>query len=83
MSQAVEGSHRSGVAVETIRMSTSIGSMPAFSMALRAARAPISAALMSGSAMRRSRMPVRVRIHSSEVSTISSSSSFVRTRSGR
>src|SRR5437899_5955243 len=37
----------------------------------------------SSCAMRRSRMPVREMIHSSDVSTIFSRSAFVRTRAGR
>src|SRR6267142_2310868 len=37
----------------------------------------------SSCAMRRSRIPVREMIHSSEVSTILSRSAFVRTRAGR
>jgi hypothetical protein len=56
---------------------------PASSSAARAAAAPMSAAPTSAAATRRSRIPVRVRIHSSDVSTIASSSALVRTRSGR
>jgi hypothetical protein len=83
MSHAVDGSSRSGVAVDSTITSTSPGWMPARSMAMRLARAAISAAPMSASAMRRSRMPVRSKIHSSDVSTSFSMSAFVITRSGR
>jgi hypothetical protein len=44
MSHAVEGSNRSGVAVETMRISISPGSTPALAMAFRAASAPMNAA---------------------------------------
>ena len=48
-----------------------------------AAAAPISAAEMSSGAIRRSRIPVRVRIHSSDVSIFCARSSFVTMLSGR
>ena len=72
----------SGVAVATTMRSTSSGSTPACSSACRAAGSARSLAAWSGSAMCRSRIPVRVTIHSSEVSTIASRSAFVSTRSG-
>ena len=42
----------------------------------------MSESASSSRAIRRSRMPVRTTIHSSEVSTSAESSSFVSTRSG-
>ncbi|MCJ7630341.1 MAG: phosphate acyltransferase PlsX, partial [Longimicrobiales bacterium] len=76
-SPAVEGSQRSGVAVARMRMSISPGSTPAFAMAVLAASAAISAAPSSARPILRSPIPVRSRIHSSEVSTIFSRSAFV------
>ena len=54
------------------------GSMPAVRMARIEATAAIDAVVSWAAATRRSRMPVRVRIHSSEVSTIFSRSALVR-----
>ena len=82
-SHDVEGSQWFGVAVVTIRASTSPGAAPAFSSAARAARSPMSTGVISSDAKRRSRMPVRSTIHSLLVSTIRSRSALVRTRSGR
>ncbi len=83
VSHAVAGSSRSGVAVDRITTSTSPGSTPARSIAMREASAPMWAAQTWSGAMRRSRIPVRVRIHSSEVSSRPARSSFVTTWSGR
>src|SRR6185436_6184797 len=52
------------------------------SRALRAAITARSELACSGAEIRRSRIPVRARIHSSDVSTIFSRSWFVSTRSG-
>ena len=60
----------------------SSGCRPATAMARLPATAAIVAVVSSGAAMRRSRMPVRVTIHSSDVSTSRSRSALVRTRSG-
>ena len=60
----------------------SSGSRPATAMARLPATAARVAVDSCGAAMRRSRMPVRVRIHSSDVSTRRSRSALVRTRSG-
>jgi hypothetical protein len=57
----------------------SSGSSPAVRMARSPATAPIEAVVSLGAATRRSRMPVRVVIQSSDVSTIRSRSAFVRT----
>ncbi len=60
----------------------SAASTPALASASRAAGSAMSVSASSGAAKRRSRMPVRSTIHSSEVSTIVESSAFVITRSG-
>src|SRR4051812_26930636 len=73
----------SGVTVATMMRSISSAVMPAFSSALCAAFAAMSLVHSPSAAMRRSPMPVRERIHSSDVSTIFSNSAFVRMRSGR
>ncbi len=73
----------SGVAVATRMRSISSAVMPASSSAFCAALDARSLVCSSGAAMRRSLMPVRETIHSSVVSTIFSSSAFVRMRSGR
>src|SRR3954468_16731715 len=57
--------------------------MPPFCIARIAARVAISEVNSFSAAMRRSLIPVRERIHSSEVSTIFSNSALVRTRSGK
>ena len=72
----------SAVTVATITRSIVAGSIPAISSARRHAGSERSDIASSGPTIRRSRMPVRSRIHSSEVSTCAASSSFVTTRSG-
>jgi hypothetical protein len=59
--------------------SRSSGSIPAVRIARRPATALIEAVVSWAAATRRSRIPVRVVIHSSDVSTIRSRSAFVRT----
>src|SRR5688572_22169205 len=81
--QDIDGRMRSGVTVAMKMWSTSWTSRPAASSALRAASVAMSELSTPDSIMRRSRMPVRVTIHSSEVSTIFSRSAFDNTRSGR
>src|SRR5512137_556562 len=73
---------RSGVVVATMIWSTSVGLIRAASSAWRAAISARSEDACSGAPMRRSTMPVRSRIHSSEVSTMRSRSEFDSTRSG-
>src|SRR3989441_5845435 len=82
MRQAVEGNGRSAVTVPTMIWSSFSPWMPASRTARRAASVARAEAGVSGSEIRRSLIPVRVVIHSSEVSTIFSKSLFVRTRSG-
>ncbi len=60
----------------------SSGSRPAVRIARRPATAAIDAVVSLAAATRRSRMPVRDTIHSSDVSTIRSRSAFVRTWAG-
>src|SRR5215210_840795 len=72
----------SGVAVAQMTRSRSSAAVPASASAARAAGSARSLAACVGAAIRRSRIPVRVVIHSSEVSTISSRSAFVSTLSG-
>src|SRR5262245_33445796 len=79
---AVAGNTMSGVTVATTRRSISAGGTPRRSGALRAARTASSLVGVPGSTTWRCSMPVRVRIHSSDVSTIRSKSAFVMTRSG-
>src|SRR6187431_1140747 len=62
--------------------SRSVASRPATARASREAWTLRVAVVSSSAAMRRSRMPVRLTIHSSEVSTIVDSSSLVMTRDG-
>src|SRR5205823_12119986 len=64
------------------RVSISAGSIRARSIASCAARTAKSEVYSPGAALRRCLMPVRVVIHSSEVSTIFSRSAFVRMPSG-
>src|SRR5216117_2999167 len=73
---------RSGVVVASTIWSTSCGSSSAISSARRHAISARSLEACSGAAMRRSRMPVRSTIHSSDVSTSFARSWFVSTRSG-
>ena len=60
----------------------SSGSRPAVRIARSPATAPIDAVVSWAAATRRSRIPVRLRIHSSDVSTIRSRSALVRTWAG-
>ena len=76
------GNIMSGVTVAQSRRSMSRAATPAPSSAACAAGRARSVRACSGAAIRRSRMPVRSMIHSSVVSTIVESSSFVSTRSG-
>ncbi len=78
----MDGKGTSGVIVATISRSISAGVRPARSNALAAALAPMSEGFSPGPAIRRSAMPERVLIHSSEVSTILDSSALVSVRSG-
>ena len=80
--QAVEGKGTSGVIVATMTRSMSVGFRPARASALAAAWAPMSEGFSPAPAMRRSEIPERVLIHSSEVSTIAESSVLVSLRSG-
>ncbi len=64
---APDGQAVSGVMVQSTMSSTSVGVIPAISMALIAASLPRSEAYSSASAILRSRTPVRLLIHSSEV----------------
>ena len=77
------GNTRSGVVVPKAMKSMSSGLSPAASMARRAACSARSTVVSPSAAMWRRSMPVRVRIHSSVVSTIFSSSAFVSTRCGQ
>ena len=72
----------SGVMVATMIRSISAAVTPAAAIARRAASSAMSEVVSAGPAIRRSRMPVRVVIHSSEVSTMRSRSALVITRSG-
>ena len=72
----------SGVAVATRMRSISAGEIFACSIAFNAAFAAMSLVCSSLAAMRRCLIPVRVVIHSSEVSTMRERSSFVRIFSG-
>ena len=72
----------SGVTVATMTRSRSAAATPASSSDSLAAGSARSERASSGAAIRRSRMPVRSMIHSSEVSIIVESSSLVMTRSG-
>ena len=60
----------------------SSGASPAVWIARRPATAAMDAVVSFAAATRRSRMPVRVTIHSSEVSTIRSRSALVSTWAG-
>ena len=80
--QAVFGNGMSGVMLATMIRSICSAVMPAISIARLAALAARSEVNSVAAAMRRSLMPVRVVIHSSEVSTSFSSCAFVRIFSG-
>ncbi len=82
MRHAVAGNSMSGVTVATIMASTSSGPSCFAAISRRTASAPMLAVLSPGAARRRSRMPVRVTIQSSEVSRVRASSALVTTRSG-
>ena len=75
--QAVLGNIVSGVVVPTTMKPMSAGVRPASRIAPSAAGYARSDVATPASTMCRSRMPVRCRIHSSEVSTISSRSALV------
>src|SRR5437773_694710 len=83
MMQAVAGIGMSGVTVAQITRSTSRPGMPAAARASSAARVAKLDMYSCFSAMRRSEIPVRVVIHSFEVSTILSRSVLVSTLAGR
>src|ERR1700751_2049741 len=78
----VDGNIMSGVTVATIRRSMSLPARPDCSRALSIAGNARSESASESAAIRRSWIPVRSTIHSSEVSTSRESSSFVTTRSG-
>src|SRR5207344_1633382 len=80
--QAHDGRIRSGVVVARMIWSTSFASTFAMASARWQAMSARSEDAWSGAAMRRSRIPVRSTIQSSDVSTSDSRSRFVRTRSG-
>jgi hypothetical protein len=77
------GKIRSGDVVPTITMSISAGPTPALFIACFAASTHMSEVVWSGATQCRRSTPVRVRIHSSLVSTIFSRSKLVSTFSGR
>ncbi len=79
---AVFGERSIAVEVATTTMSTSAGVSPADASALAAAWPASSSTGSSGPAIRRDRMPTRLLIHSSLVSTMAVRSSLVRTRAG-
>ena len=84
MRLAVEGKSMSGVTVAQMTMSMSSGANPDLAHKDFTASAPMSdVALLGSLRMRRSWMPVRVRIHSSVVSTIFSRSKLVSLSSGK
>ena len=72
----------SGVMVATMIRSISAAVTPAAVIARRAASNAMSEVVSLAAAIRRSRIPVRLVIQSSEVSTIRSRSALVITRSG-
>src|SRR5262245_42165829 len=80
--QAQEGRMRSGVVVATRMQSTWSAVSPAASSARWQATSARSDDACSGAAIRRSRIPVRSTIHSSEVSTMRSRSALVSRFSG-
>lgn len=79
---AMLGERSIAVQVATTTRSISAVSRPAFAIAFSADRQAISSTCSSGAAIRRSRIPTRLWIHSSFVSTIVASSALVSTRSG-
>ena len=78
-----EGKVRSGVEVATITASMSSGLSPAIASAFSAAFTAIWLVVSPSAAKCRRSIPERERIHSSEVSSVSSNSEFGTTRSGR
>src|SRR5579872_1741437 len=80
--QLTDGKGMSPVTVAQITRSISLGSNPRLARSVRTAWVDSVAVVSSGPAIRRSRIPVRCTIHSSEVSTIRSRSRFDRTASG-
>ena len=80
---AVEGKVWSGVAVATTIASRSEASRPPSARAARAAAAARSEVASPSAAKWRRSMPVRLRIQSSEVSSICANSAFSTTRAGR
>src|SRR5579875_1280130 len=83
MRQAAAGTIMSGVTVAQIIMSRSAGSSWAASRARRAAARPRLAEVSPAAAMRRSPIPVRERIHSSEVSRLAGKSPLRKDRAGK
>ena len=77
-SAAVDGIQKSGVRVASRIRSISSGSIPAVRIARIAATAAMEAVVSCAAATRRSRIPVRDTIHSSDVSTNRSRSRLVR-----
>ena len=73
---------RSGVSVATMIRSMSAAVSPASARAARAEAAAICEVVSPAAAMRRSRIPVRLKIHSSDVSTNLERSALVRIFSG-
>ena len=80
---AVEGKVWSGVAVARMIASMSAPRRPVSARAARAAAIARSEVASPSAAKWRRSMPVRVRIHSSEVSSVLANSAFSTTRSGR
>ena len=80
---AAEGKVWSGVAVATISASMSAPVSPPSASAARAAAVARSEVSSPSAAKCRRSMPVRVRIHSSEVSSVCANSAFSTTRAGR
>ncbi len=80
---AVAGNASSGVAVASRIASICPAAMPAAASALSAALVAMKAQVSCGCARWRLPMPVRSRIHSSEVSIVFDRSSLVTARSGR
>ena len=81
--QAVDGKNISGVTVATMIRSISSAPIPLCSRTFRAAPSARALVGVPFSTIRRSRIPVRSKIHWSVVSTIASKSWFVRRPSGR
>jgi hypothetical protein len=79
---AMLGLRSVAVQVATTTRSTASATMPAWRRAAAAASAAIRSRGSSGPAIRRSRMPTRLRIHSSLVSTIVARSWLVSTFAG-